>query len=105
MKFYDFDELENTIPEEIKQKAKIKAQEMQLQLTFSQIREQLGITQEDLAKKLNIKQSSVSKMEKREGISLNKLSQMIKAMDGEIEININFPAKNKNFKLKPRFSD
>ena len=43
-------------------------------------------------------------MEKREGISLNNLQKMIEAMGGEVEININFPTKNKQFKLKPKFS-
>jgi len=104
MKFYDFDEQEKNIPEEIRQRAEAKAQEMYLRLTLSQIREQLGVTQEELAEKLNIKQSSISKMEKREGISLNNLQKMIEAMGGEVEININFPTKNKQFKLKPKFS-
>lgn len=104
MKFYDFDEEEKNIPEEVRQKAEIKAQEMYLRLTLSQIREQVGVTQEELAQKLSIKQSSVSKMEKREGISLNNLQKMIEAMEGEIEININFPKKNRQFKLKPKFA-
>ena len=104
MKFYDFDELEKDIPENVKLKAKQKAQEIALQLTLAQIREELNITQEELAEKLNVKQSAVSKMEKREGISLSNLQKMIKAMGGEIEINIIFPEKHKHFKLDSSFA-
>jgi hypothetical protein len=43
----------------------------------------------------------VSKFEKREVITLSKLQEFIKAMGGEIEINIKFP--DKNIKLKPSY--
>lgn len=100
MEFYDFDDLEKDIPEDVKDKAKKKAQEMAFALTLTEIRTELGITQEELAKRLNVKQSSIWKLEKREGISLSKLNEFIKAMGGEIEINIKFPKKK--FTLKPK---
>jgi len=72
---------------------------------FIKNEKQLNITQEELANKLHVKQSAISKMEKREGISLANLQKMIKAMGGEIEINIKFPNKDKNFKLNPSLSN
>lgn len=101
-KFYDFDELEKDIPQEVKQRAKKKAQEMAFALSLAEIRNELGITQEELAKRLNIKQSAVSKLEKREGISLSKLSELIEAMGGEVEINVKFPKKK--FALKSKMA-
>jgi len=103
--FENFDNLRQELPEEVREKAKNRAQEMHLQLTLTEIREQLNITQEELANKLHVKQSAISKMEKREGISLANLQKMIKAMGGEIEINIKFPNKDKNFKLNPSLSN
>jgi transcriptional regulator with XRE-family HTH domain len=104
MKFYDFDELEKDVPEETRKKAREKADQIVFQLTLSKIREEMEITQEELAKALNVKQSAISKMEKREGISLGNLQKMIKAMGGEIDIKIKFPTRRKLFKLDLSFS-
>ena len=101
MEFKDFSELEKNMSEEAIKKSDKKFNEMLLSYTLSQIRENRGITQEEIAKKLKINQSAVSKFEKREAITISKLQEFIKAMGGEIEINIKFP--DKNIKLKPTF--
>ena len=99
MEFKDFDELEKNMSEEALKESDKKYNEMMLSYTLSQIRESQGITQEELAKRLNINQSAISKFEKREVVTISKLQEFIKALGGEIEININFPGKK--IKLKP----
>lgn len=51
-----------------------------------QIREQLHISQEDLAAKLNTKQANVSRTERRRNMKLSTLKRYIEAMGGELDI-------------------
>jgi transcriptional regulator with XRE-family HTH domain len=102
MKFEKFEKLKQELPEEVKKRAKKRAKEISYALSLAEIREQQGITQVDLAKRLKINQSAVSRLEKREGISLSKLHELIEAMGGKLEINIKF--NNRKFKLNPEFS-
>ncbi|KKP38399.1 MAG: hypothetical protein UR30_C0019G0014 [Candidatus Peregrinibacteria bacterium GW2011_GWC2_33_13] len=98
MDFKDFSELEKNMSDEAIKESDKKFNEMMLSYTLSQIRETQGITQEELAKRLNINQSAISKFEKREVVTISKLQDFIKALGGEVEINIKFP--NKKIKLK-----
>lgn len=102
MNFKDFNELENKMSDEAIKKSDKKFEKLLISYTLSQIRENQGITQAELAKRLNINQSAISKFEKREVITVSKLYDFIKAMGGEIEINIKFPGKQ--FKLNPKHS-
>ena len=49
------------------------------------------LTQEHLAKLLRIKQSNVSKMERRTDMYIGTLSKFIEAMGGQLEIRAIFP--------------
>ncbi|CAM4456548.1 MAG: hypothetical protein LEGION0403_FIIPPAGN_02775 [Legionella sp.] len=51
-----------------------------------EIREQLHITQEDMAAKLNTKQANVSRTERRRDMKLSTLKRYIEAMGGELDI-------------------
>ena len=94
-----FDKLTEKLSERIKEKAKAKTDEMLLQLTLAELRKQRHITQNELAERLQVNQSAISKIENRAGISLSNLHKLVKAMGGEIEITAKFP--DKSFKLDP----
>lgn len=91
MDFKNFEELENALPKDVREKADRKYKELLISYTLSQIREKRGLTQQELAKSLNINQSAISKFEKREAVTLSKLNDFVKALGGELEINITFP--------------
>jgi HTH-type transcriptional regulator/antitoxin HipB len=56
------------------------------------IRARRHLTQEELARRLGVKQSSVSKMEGRgETVSLRKLQELLAAMGGQLTLRVSFP--------------
>ncbi|ODT97514.1 MAG: hypothetical protein ABS79_07460 [Planctomycetes bacterium SCN 63-9] len=59
--------------------------------TLRQLREARERSQEELGKKLRIKQSAVSKLERRTDMYLSTLRSYIEAMGGELEIIARFP--------------
>jgi predicted transcriptional regulator len=59
--------------------------------TLRQLREARERSQEEVAKKLHIKQAAVSKLERRTDMYLSTLRNYIEAMGGELEIVARFP--------------
>jgi transcriptional regulator with XRE-family HTH domain len=51
------------------------------------------LTQEHLAKELNIKQESISKLEKRSDMMLSTLRKYITALGGELTLVVSLPGK------------
>jgi DNA-binding XRE family transcriptional regulator len=59
--------------------------------TLKNLRELYDCTQVDLAQKLGIKQSAISRFEQRNEVKLGTLSAAIKALGGQLEIRAHFP--------------
>lgn len=74
------------LPKKVVRAADQKTKKLLQEMKLSEMRELQGITQEKLARKLQIKQSSLSKFESRENIRLNTLKDHIEAMGGELQI-------------------
>ena len=55
------------------------------------LREARGLTQTELAERLGVEQSSVSKAERREDTLVSTLGRFVDAMGGEISIRVSFP--------------
>jgi predicted transcriptional regulator len=75
------------LPEErrlrIEQRAAAKVQEIR---ALREIREAAGATQEELARRLGINQTAVSKMERRKGMTMSNLTRVVQALGGSVEI-------------------
>lgn len=56
-----------------------------------ELRELAQLTQEELAKRLGIRQASVSKMERRQDMTLGTLRRVIEALGGKLEVTARFP--------------
>lgn len=54
--------------------------------TFRALREELGLTQADLAKLTNMTQSEVSRFEQRDDHRLSNLREMVEALGGKLEV-------------------
>ena len=72
-------------------KAKAKAKEMMAEMLLAEIRKEVGITQEDLAEAMGIKQPSLSKLESQEDIQISTLQRLIQALGGQLELIAHMP--------------
>jgi DNA-binding XRE family transcriptional regulator len=60
---------------------------------LSTVRQAVGLTQEELADLLDVRQSYISQVEARENITLSTLIGAIVAMGGSVDLTVNFPEK------------
>lgn len=56
-----------------------------------QLRQSQALSQEDLAAKMHVRQSAISRMERRADVLLSTLRQVVSAMGGTLEIRAKFP--------------
>lgn len=84
-------ELLKKVSPEVKAKASLKAARMLGEMELAELREALGVTQQEMSAALDIGQSSVSKFEKRDDVSLSKLRCYLQAMGATLNIVAEFP--------------
>jgi ribosome-binding protein aMBF1 (putative translation factor) len=79
---------------EMREKISDGANQIRAELKIiSTVRQAAGLTQEELADLLEVRQSYISQVEARENITLGTLISMIAAMGGSIDLTVNFPDK------------
>jgi transcriptional regulator with XRE-family HTH domain len=87
-----FDDYMAKLPEERQQTIRKRAAELIAEeATLRQLREARDRSQQEVAKKLHIKQAAVSKLERRTDMYLSTLRAYIEAMGGSLEIIAHFP--------------
>ncbi len=87
----NFKELQAKMSPTARARSEEAAQEMISEMGLAELREALDLTQESLADTLNVKQASISKMERRSDMYISTLSKIIEAMGGELQIIANMP--------------
>ena len=73
------------------ERAKAKAKDIMAEMLLAEIRKEVGLTQEDLAKTIGIKQASLSKLESQEDMQISTLQRLIKALGGQLELIAHMP--------------
>ena len=97
---HKYAELRAKMSPEARARAHALYQEMAAEMALHELRRARGISQEELAKLLHIKQPNVAKMEKRTDTYISTLREAIEAMGGTLDIVASFPegkVKIKNF--------
>lgn len=61
------------------------------EMTLRDLRKALELTQEEMGKRLHMKQESISRLERRSDLLLSTLDHYIKAMGGELQLTAKFP--------------
>jgi len=87
----NFKALQAKMPPEARRRAEAKADAMLRSMSLDELREALDLTQEELARRLRVKQPAVAKLERREDVRLSTLRALIEAMGGQIEVRAIFP--------------
>jgi transcriptional regulator with XRE-family HTH domain len=87
----NFRELEQKMPPESLARAKARAKEMMAEMLLAEIRKSVGLTQEDLAAQLGIKQPTLSKLESQDDIQVSTLRRLIRALGGDLELIAHLP--------------
>lgn len=72
-------------------RAQAKMEEMLHEMHLQELREARQMTQEEVAKHLQVKQSSVSKLERQADMYISTLRNYLSAIGGELEIKAKFP--------------
>jgi DNA-binding XRE family transcriptional regulator len=86
-----FTELEAKMPAESLARAKARAKDMMAEMLLAEIRKSVGLTQEDLAAQLGIKQPTLSKLESQDDMQVSTLRRLIQALGGELELIAHLP--------------
>jgi len=87
----NFKTLESKMSPESRARAEAKAEQFIKEMPLDELRIARDLTQEHLAKILQVRQSAISKLERRTDMYLSTLQSMIKAMGGTLEIRAIFP--------------
>src|SRR5438477_1177256 len=82
----NFKALMEKMPAEARARAEAKARAMITALPLDELREARQMTQMHLAKILGVRQSAISKMERRADMYVSTLSDFIEALGGQLEI-------------------
>ena len=74
-----------------RRRATLKAREMMAEMLISEIRKEVGFTQEQVAQLLGIRQPSLSKLESQDDMQISTLRKIVNALGGELEIIAHMP--------------
>ena len=86
-----FKTLRNQMSAEAREAARVKARSMLDTMPLSELRQARRLSQQQLAETLNVKQSAVSKLERRTDMYISSLRSFVEAMGGDLEITARFP--------------
>ena len=64
-----------------------------IEMTLREMREELGLTQAQLAKALEMIQPDISRLERRDDHLISTLRKVVEAMGGELEVTAKFGTK------------
>lgn len=86
-----FNNLKKKMAPASRARAEAKAEALLAEMPLYELRNARQLTQEKLAKELKVRQSAVSKLERRADMYVSTLREFVRAMGGELEITARFP--------------
>ena len=86
-----FAELRKGMSPEARTRAEAKRRGMLEEMLLAEIRKRAGLTQNELADKLGIKQPTLSRLESQDDMYVSTLRRLIEALGGKMEIVVRLP--------------
>lgn len=86
-----FKVLERKVSPAARARSEEKAKQLIAEMPLQELRAARKLTQEELAKTLNVNQAAVSKLERRADMYVSTLREFVRAMGGELVITARFP--------------
>ncbi len=87
-----FSDLKTRMAPEARARAEARTKDMIAEMLLTEIRQLVGLTQEDVAKKLGIKQPTLSKLESQDDMYISTLRRLVEALGGKLEMVVHLPA-------------
>ena len=85
----------SALPKERQDSIAARSAQIRLEeITLRHLREKLGLSQSELAQRLDVQQPAISKLERRQNLELNTLRSVVNALGGTIEIIVRVPDKD-----------
>ena len=81
-----FEDLRRKMPQPRQERARKRAHTMLAELALAKLRRRRGVTQDHLARMLNVRQAAVSKLEGRDDLLLSTLAAYVRALGGTLEV-------------------
>jgi transcriptional regulator with XRE-family HTH domain len=91
MAWHKWEEIRSLAAPETVEAALREAEVLAAAIELNELRRARRLTQEELARRLGIRQSNVSKMERRLDLRVSTLRDVVEAMGGELRITALFP--------------
>lgn len=86
-----FSELTDHFRPERRERIEQRKEQLRQDMTLAERRKALSLTQDTLAKNLNVKQAEISKIENWADMLMSTLRNVVQAMGGELEVRAVFP--------------
>ena len=86
-----FKDLKARMSPESRTRADARTKEMMADMLLAEVRRLVGLTQEELAKKLGITQPTLSKLESQDDMQISTLRRLITGLGGSLEILVHLP--------------
>jgi len=95
-----FADLRRKMPVSRQERARVRTDAMLAEIALAELRRSRGVTQNELAKSLDVRQAAVSKLEGRDDLLLSTLAAYVRALGGTLEVVARFG--NQAIRLDPR---
>lgn len=86
-----FAELAKGLSSERHERIEQRKEQLRQEMTLAELRRAFSLTQNTLAKTLNVKQAKISKIENRADMLVSTLRNFVQAMGGDLEVRAVFP--------------
>lgn len=96
---HKFEELRSGFTQKQRARLDAEVEEMNREYVLSQIRNEVGLTQQDMAERLDISQPAYAAYEKADNMRIGTLRKIIAALGGKLSFNVDLDGHSYNLQM------